>query len=86
MDIEVAGLLLVAFLPGIVLVIAGAVSATRNYGVTFLWCLRFAPLREKLKAMLHEMHPASPCEPAYEDRDEPGILLAADEKGERECG
>lgn len=49
-----------AFVPGIVLVIAGAISAVRKYGIVFLWCLRFEPVRDKLSSMLREMHPTEP--------------------------
>ena len=37
MNKALIGVLFLAFLPGIVLVIAGAVSTLRNYGVAFLW-------------------------------------------------
>ncbi|MGH7433582.1 MAG: hypothetical protein ACREJL_07525, partial [Candidatus Methylomirabilales bacterium] len=57
MNKELIGVLFLAFVPGIVLVIAGAVSMLRNYGVAFLLCLRFAPIREKLTSILREMHP-----------------------------
>ena len=57
---ELIGVLFLAFVPGIVLVIAGTVSIVRNYGVAFLWCLRFEPVREKLTSILHEMHPEVP--------------------------
>lgn len=79
MDKELTDLLIIAFLPGIVLVIAGAVSAIRNYGITFLWCLRFAPLREKLKSMLRAMHraPAVAYDPEYRDRNELGTATSA---------
>jgi hypothetical protein len=59
MDREL-GELFLAFVPGIVLVIAGAISAVRQYGIIFLWCLRFEPVREKLTSMVREMHPAEP--------------------------
>lgn len=59
MDTELLGVLFIALLPGIVLVIAGALSVARSHGVTFLWCLRFEPVREKLRSILHEMHPVA---------------------------
>jgi hypothetical protein len=52
--------LFLAFMPGIVLVIAAAVSTGRSYGLAFLWCLRFEPVREKLTSFLREMHPEAP--------------------------
>ncbi len=55
MDREL-GVLFLAFVPGIVFVIAGAISAVRQYGIVFLWCLRFKPVCEKLTSMLREMH------------------------------
>ncbi len=60
MNREVIGVLFLAFVPGIVLVIAGVVSMVRNYGVAFLWCLRFEPICEKLTSILREMHPEPP--------------------------
>ncbi len=60
MNKELIGVLFLAFVPGIVFVIAGAVSMVRNYGVAFLWCLRFEPVREKLTSILREMHPEAP--------------------------
>lgn len=67
------GVLLLALVPGIVLVIAGAISAVRQYGIVFLWCLRFEPLREKLTSILREMHPAEPVvtEPEHNVESEP---------------
>ena len=59
MDREL-GVLCLAFVPAIVLVIAEAISAVRQYGIVFLWCLRFEPVREKLTSMLREMHPTEP--------------------------
>ena len=59
MDREL-GVLCLAFVPAIVLVIAEAISALRQYGIVFLWCLRFEPVREKLTSMLREMHPTEP--------------------------
>ncbi|MGH8509310.1 MAG: hypothetical protein ACREVH_11430 [Gammaproteobacteria bacterium] len=59
MEKGIFNLLFLAFLPGIALLIAGVVSAVRQYGAVFLWCLRFEPLREKLLSMLREMHPAT---------------------------
>lgn len=53
------GALFVAFLPGIVLAIAGAVFTVRKYGV-FLWYLRPDPMREKLVSMLRDMHSPAP--------------------------
>ena len=35
-------------------------SDDENYGVAFLWCLRFEPVREKLTSILREMHPEAP--------------------------
>jgi hypothetical protein len=46
MNKALIGVLFLAFLPAIVLVVAGAVSMVRNYGVAFLWCLRFEPVRK----------------------------------------
>lgn len=60
MDRELFGLLFLAFLPGMVIVIAGTVSAVRKYGVVVLWCLRFVPVREKLTGLIREMHPREP--------------------------
>lgn len=53
------GALFVAFLPGIVLAITGAVFTVRKYGV-FLWDLRPEPMREKLVSMLRDMHSPAP--------------------------
>ncbi len=61
MNNELIGVLFLAFVPGIVFVIAGTVSMVRNYGVAFLWCLRFEPVREKLTSSLREMHPEAPA-------------------------
>jgi hypothetical protein len=76
-DTELLGVLVIAFLPGIVLVIAGAISAARSHGVTFLWCLRFEPVRERLRSILHEMHPVAPAvgEPEYDSQDLPGTAI-----------
>ncbi len=59
MDREL-GVLFLAFVPGIVLVIAGAISAVRQYGIVFLWCLGFEPVREKLTSIVREMQPTGP--------------------------
>lgn len=72
MDRELLSVLFLAFLPGIVLVISGAISAVRTYGLTFLWCLRFQPVREKLRSMLYEMHPATTANaPSWARRPRP---------------
>ncbi|MGH8523090.1 MAG: hypothetical protein ACREXY_02370 [Gammaproteobacteria bacterium] len=72
MDREL-GVLFLAFVPGIVLVIAGAISAGRQYGIVFLWCLRFEPVREKLTSIVREMHPTEPVvtEPEHNVESEP---------------
>ncbi len=57
MNEDLSGVLFLAFVPGIVLVIAGVISMVRTYGIAFLWCLRFEPVRVKLVSMLREMHP-----------------------------
>lgn len=79
MDRELLSVLFLAFLPGIVLVISGAISAVRTYGLTFLWCLRFQPVREKLRSMLYEMHPATTANahPGHDGQDLPGTNVAA---------
>jgi len=72
MDREL-GAVFLTFVPGIVLVIAGAISAVRQYGIVFLWCLRFEPVREKLTSMLREMHRTEPAvlEPEHNLESEP---------------
>ena len=60
MNKALMGVLFLAFVPGIVLVIAGAVSTVSNYGLAFLWWLRFEPVREKLTSILREMHAEVP--------------------------
>ena len=72
MDREL-GVLFLAFVPAIVLVAAGAISAVRQYGIVFLWCLGFEPVREKLTSM-REMHPTEPVvlEPEHNVESEPG--------------
>lgn len=77
MNKALIGVLLLAFLPGIVLVIAGAVSMVKNYGVAFLWCLRFEPVREKLTSILREMHPEAPVvnEAEYTDQWDFGTVV-----------
>jgi hypothetical protein len=59
MNKALMGVLSLAFVPGIVLIIAAAVSTVRNYGLAFLGC-RFQPVREKLRSILREMHPEAP--------------------------
>ena len=75
MDREL-GVLFLAFVPGMVLVIAGAISAVRQYGIVFLWCLRFEPVREKVTSMLREMHPTEPLvlEPEHNVESEPRTI------------
>jgi len=69
MNKALMGVLFLAFVPGIVLVIA--VSTVRSYGVAFLWCLRFEPVREKLTSMiLREMHPEAPVASEAECADQ----------------
>jgi len=77
MNKALIGVLSLAFLPGIVLVIAGAVSMVRSYGVAFLWCLRFEPVREKLTSILREMHPEAPVvtEAEYTDQQDFGTAV-----------
>ncbi len=65
MDSKLFSALFIAFLPGIVLAITGAVFAVRNYAV-FLWYLRLDPIREKLVSMLREMHSPAPVAPEPE--------------------
>jgi hypothetical protein len=60
MNKALMGVLFLAIVPGIVLVIAAAVSTLRNYGLAFLWWLRFEPIRDKLSLILREMHPEAP--------------------------
>ncbi len=57
MDRELLGLLFLAFVPGMVIVVVGTVTAIQKYGAFFLWCLRFEPVREKLVALLRGMYP-----------------------------
>jgi hypothetical protein len=52
------GVLCLAFMPSILLIVVAAVSTLRSYGLAFLWCLRFEPVRDKLTSMLCEMRPA----------------------------
>jgi hypothetical protein len=84
MNRGLVGVLFVAFVPGIVLVIAGAISAVRTYGVSFLWWLRFEPVREKLWSLLREMHPAKPVviEAEYDGQDLPQTALVVTETRE----
>jgi hypothetical protein len=73
MNKELIDLLFLAFVPGIVLVTAGAVSMLRNYGIAFLRCLRFEPVREKLTSILGEMCIAEPyvfIEAKYTDQQQ----------------
>ncbi|MGQ0593867.1 MAG: hypothetical protein ACT4QB_14840 [Gammaproteobacteria bacterium] len=74
---ELIGLLFLAFVPAIILVIAGTVSAVRNYGVAFLWCLRFEPVREKLTSIVREMHPEAPVvsEAVYAGQQDFGTVV-----------
>ena len=77
MNKALIGVLSLAFLPGIVLVIAGAVSMVRSYGIAFLWCLRFEPVRENLTSILREMHPETPVvtEAEYTDQQDFGTAV-----------
>ena len=68
MDRELLGLLFLAFVPGMVIVIVGMVTAIRKYGAVFLWCLRFEPVREKLAALLRGMQAPRPV-PVEVQRD-----------------
>ena len=73
MNKALIGVLFLALVPAMVLVIAGAVSMVRNYGVAFLWCLRFEPVREKLRSILREMRPEAPVVSEAEYTDQQGF-------------
>lgn len=68
MDRELLGLLFLAFVPGMVIVIVGTVTAIRKYGAVFLWCLRLEPVRDRLAALLHDMQAPQPV-PVEVQRD-----------------
>ncbi len=60
MDRQLLGLLFLAFLPGMVIVVVGTVTAIRKYGAVFLWCLRLEPVRDRLAALLRDMQAPQP--------------------------
>ena len=60
MDRELLGLLFLAFVPGMVIVVVGTVTAIRKYGAVFLWCLRLEPVRDRLAALLRGMQAPQP--------------------------
>ena len=68
MDRELLGLLFLAFLPGMVIVVVGTVTAIRRYGADFLWCLRLEPVRDRLAALLRDMQAPRPV-PVEVQRD-----------------
>lgn len=68
MDRELLGLLFLAFVPGMVIVVVGTVTAIRKYGAVFLWCLRFEPVRDRLAALLRDMQAPHPV-PVEVQRD-----------------
>jgi len=77
MDKALISVLFLALVPAIALVIAGAVSMVRTYGVAFLWCLRFEPVREGLTSILREMHSEAPgvTEAKYTDQQGFGTVV-----------
>jgi hypothetical protein len=68
MDRELLGLLFLAFVPGMVIVVVGTVTAIRKYGAVFLWCLRLEPVRDRLTALLRDMQAPHPV-PVEVQRD-----------------
>ncbi len=68
MDRELLGLLFLAFVPGMVIVVVGTVTAIRKYGAVFLWCLRLEPVRDRLAALLFDMRAPQPV-PVEVQRD-----------------
>jgi hypothetical protein len=70
------GMLVLAFMPGILLIVVAAVSTVRSYGLAFLWCLRFEPVHDKLTSMLCEM-PAAPVvtEAEYMGQEALGMVI-----------